>query len=296
MKLHLTRLAQLRAFEAVARCGGFKAAAEELAVTPSALSHHVARLEGDLGIALLTRLHRRVVLTDDGRRLFAECTVAMEALAGALQRLARASADAPLVLNVAPYFSAQWLTPRLARLWSQEPGLDLRLHHAYQPVDFARDAVDAGICWGDGRWKGARCSLLLQGRLTAVCSPALCDALGPAPKPRDLLGQRLLHEFDASHWNAWFAAARVKPNRPLALTRIDDSHALRRAALDGHGVALFFSGLLHDDLASRRLCAPFPIEIDSGAAYYFVEPRGRPAHPRIKGLAAWLAREAAAPL
>lgn len=307
MELPSSLLTMLRAFEAVARQASFKRAAEELHVTQSALSHHVRHLEAELGLTLVRRLHRRIELTAAGAALGADCARGFEALAGAVRRARPEAEDGVLTVSVAPYFSARWLTPRLGRWWARHPKIDLRLHHAYQPADFLDDKVHAGIGWGHGAWPEADATLVMTGELTAVCSPAFLRKLPRKPKPSDLLRHRLFYEFDPGHWRRWFAAAGVAPGSApgtapgtapgaelgakLDTVRIDDSHALRRTAIDGHGIALFFQGLVQEDLRSGQLVRPFAVSIDPGSAYYLLRPRGRPVGRNLAAFTRWLMDE-----
>lgn len=215
MEVDSGTLTKLRAFEAVGRHLSFTKAAEELYVTPAALSHHVRHLEEELGVPLVTRLHRRIELTKSGKKLLPECSQALQILSRAVSELKRTDQKETLTVSVAPYFSARWLTPRLGRFWSHHPDIDLRLHHAYQPADFLTDNLDAGINWCPGNWPNAESTLVLHGRLTIVCAPEYLKRLPPDPSPRDLLDHKLMFEFDIDHLTSWFGAAGVElPNRP----------------------------------------------------------------------------------
>jgi DNA-binding transcriptional LysR family regulator len=291
MALSSTLVNQLRAFEAVGRHSSFKRAADELHVTQSALSHHVRHLEQHLGVALLFRLHRRVELTDDGRRLCKDCSAGFESLERAVQELMVSEAEDALTVSIAPYFSAKWLTPRLGNWWARHPKIDLQLRHAYQPADFLHDRVDAGISWGHGHWDDAEVEQVLTGEFVAVCSPSLARQL-TARKGLDAIArQRLFCEFDQQHWNAWFRNAGDTASRKLDVVLIDDSHALRRAAVDGHGVALFFRGLLQDDLQSGQLVQVREVTVDPACAYYFVRPKGKPVGAKVAAFRRWLMDE-----
>jgi DNA-binding transcriptional LysR family regulator len=269
-------LVKLRAFEAVGRNLSFNRAATELAVTPTALSHHVRHLEDQLGHELFLRLHRQIVLTDTGRKLLAACTSGLTTLERAVNDATRGDRDTTLTVSVAPYFSARWLTPRLANFWAAHPEIELRLHHAYQPADFSLDRVDAGIAWGHGRWTGTHAVRVLTGELTALCSPDLRRAIPAKPKPADLARWKLFYEFDPHHWTRWFAAAGAKLPTNARTVRVDDSHALRKLAIESQGVALFFTGLSREDLRSGQLERPLDVTVDPGAAYYLTRPSVRP--------------------
>ena len=291
MALSSTLLNQLRAFEAVGRHGSFKRAAEELHVTQSALSHHVRHLEQHLGIALIRRLHRRIELTEEGQRLRGDSTAGFDALERAVRQLVISDAESTLTVSIAPYFSAKWLTPRLGRWWARHPNIDLQLRHAYQPADFLHDRVDAGISWGHGRWADAEVHPVLSGALVAVCTPALARHLATSKGLAALARQRLFCEFDTDHWQQWFRNAGMTVPRRLDVVLIDDSHALRRAAVDGHGVALFVRGLLQDDLSAGQLTQLLDVSVDPGAAYYFVRPKGKPTGAKLAAFQRWLLDE-----
>lgn len=285
-------LTRLRAFEAVGRLGSFTRAAQELYVTPAALSHHVRHLETGLGTQLVVRLHRRIDLTDDGKRLLADCSQALQILERAVAAARHDAQASPLTVSVAPYFSARWLTPRLPGFWAAHPGIDLRLHHAYQPADFHHDDVDAGISWGSGQWPNTDSALVLDGSLTPVCSPRCLRQLPDPPRPADLLGAKLLYEFDVRDWHQWFTAAGLTDCGALDAGQIDDSHTLRRLAIDGQGIALFFVGLVQEDLSTGQLVRPFDTVVDTGDAYYLTWPRGRIIRPNLAGFSRWLLSEA----
>jgi DNA-binding transcriptional LysR family regulator len=294
MKLNASTLGQLRAFEAVARKASFKMAAEELHVTQAALSHHVRHLEEALQTPLLNRLHRRIELTQAGAELRDECARAFHILSSTLDRLKSHRADEPLTVSVAPYFSAHWLTPRLGSFWARHPGIELRLHHAYQPADFLNEHSDAGISWGSGHWRNVKAVPVLGGELTPVCSPACLAAMKRPLKPSDLAGHTLFCEFDEQHWHDWLALAGVPKRQKLKIVRIDDSHALRRTALDGHGFALFFSCLIEEDLRSGQLLRPFKPALDTGNAYYLTQPADVAPSPQLAAFTEWLLEEVAA--
>jgi|SRR5579862_297702 DNA-binding transcriptional LysR family regulator len=291
MQLDPGMLTRLRAFEAVGRLRSFTQAAQELYVTPAALSHHVRHLEQALGVQLVIRMHRRIDLTDEGKRLLADCSQALQTLDRAITA-ARHDADArPLTISVAPYFSARWLTPRLPRLWASHPEIDLHLHHAYQPADFHHDDVDAGISWGHGKWPDTNSTLVLDGSLTPVASPGYLRQLPEPIRPADLLCAKLLYEFNIEDWYKWLDAARQPGRPPIDAHQIDDSHTLRRLAADGHGIALFFVGLVQDDLRTRQLVQPFDLTVDTGDHYYLTWPRGRPMRPKLATFSHWLRDE-----
>ena len=293
MDLAASTLIQLRAFEAVGRHGSFKRAAEELFVTQAALSHHVRHLEQDLGVQLLRRLHRRIELTAEGAQLHADAARALGTLAAALRGLRRPAREETLTVSVPPYFSLRWLTPRLGSLWLRHPELKVLLHHTYRIVDFAHDRIDAAIAWGPGKWPDVESILLMTSRLTPICTPGYLARHGGAVRPEDLPRHPLFCEFDQAHWHQWFAAAGVESAGPLDAVRIDDSHALRRVVLDGHGFGLFFVELIQEDVRTGKLVQPFDLCIDPGSAYYLNRPRNTPMGAKLQAFHQWILEEAA---
>ena len=293
MDLSSSTIIQLRAFEAVGRRGSFKHAAEELFVTQAALSHHVRHLEQDLGVQLLRRLHRRIELTAEGSQLLADTGLALEALATALRNLRRTAREDALTVTVPPYFSLRWLTPRLGNLWRRHPGLNLLLHHTYQIVDFTQDRIDAAITWGHGKWPEVESTLLMTSRLTPICTPEYLAGLGGRLTPEDLLRHQLFYEFDVAHWRQWLAAAGVADPGACSGVRIDDTHALRRVVLDGHGFGLFFVELIQEDVRTGKLVQPFDLCIDPGCAYYLNRPRDTPMSAKLQTFSQWIMEEAA---
>jgi LysR family transcriptional regulator, glycine cleavage system transcriptional activator len=282
-------LTKLRAFEAVGRNLSFAKAAVELGVTPTALSHHVRHLEAELGAPLLIRLHRRIALTESGSYLLGECSHGLQTMQRAVTYISGYAANNRAVsISVAPFFSARWLTPRLSNFWNAHPEIELQLHHAYLPADFTLERVDAALAWGSGRWTGTNATKVLTGELTALCSPRLARRLPKDPRPDHLLRWKLFYEFEVDHWKQWFAAVNT-PVRPTArLAQIDDSHALRKIALDDEGVALFFLGLSREDRETGQLVQPFPVTVDPGSAYYFTWPKDRPMSPQLTSFRDWL--------
>jgi DNA-binding transcriptional LysR family regulator len=190
-------------------------------------------------------------------------------------------------MTVAPYFSAHWLTPRLVDLWRRHPHIDLRIHHAYQPVDFDTEGADLGIVWGGGSWANTTATKVLDGSLIAVCNRAVRERLGDPLNVQRLLEVPLLFEFEDSHWIEWLAHFDSEPSDHTRITRIDDSHALRAAALDGHGVALFARSLLDEELRQGTLIALDAYSVGSDH-YFLTVPDRRPRPAAVQMVVDWI--------
>jgi DNA-binding transcriptional LysR family regulator len=288
----LPSLTALRAFEAVARNLSFTEAARELGVTQAAVSRQIRLLEEALAVTLVSRGAAGNTLTASGEILFGGTYRGFASIAQAVERIGGSAGREILNVSVAPFFSSVWLTPRLMDFYHRHPGIELRLHHSYQPADHRREGIDLGVNWGSGNWPGVKKELVLDGALTPIVSPALIARIGALDTPSRLLDLTLFYEFDIADWASWLAKAGIALPKDARSFRLNDSHALRRAALDGHGVALFFRGLAEDDLRSGRLVQPFPLAVDTGFDYYLNYADGHELPAKSKAFRRWLRGEA----
>ena len=173
----------------------------------------------------------------------------------------------------------------------RHPAIELRLHHSYHPADHRREGIDIGINWGSIHWPGVRREKVLDGSLTAVMSPALLARHALPARPAQLLELTLLYEFDLKDWQRWFEQVGAVLGPQVASLRLSDSHALLRAALDGHGVALFFADLVREDLDSGRLVQPFPARVHTGYDYYLNYPEDLELSSKGRAFRRWILEE-----
>lgn len=293
MSRRLPPLRALRAFEAAARHLSFVRAAEELHVTPSAVSQQIRLLEDSLGVPLFLR---SPTLT-----LTAAAVAALPALCDAFDRLERAVAglrpprqDGPLVVSVPPAYAARWLIPRLQHFERRHPHLEVRLLATMRLVDFAaEDEIDLAIRYGSGDYPGLHVERLRDEHVVAVAAPAVVARL---TTPADLLSATLMVNdaiaWDDSFpdWSRWLSDAGIVEPAPLRLRRFDDAGLMIGAALAGLGVALTWESLITDELASGRLVAPFaPRPLAS--AYHLVCPPDHLAQAKIAAFRTWILDE-----
>lgn len=281
---------QLRAFEAAARHRSFKAAAEELAVTPAAISHQVRELEAWLGVALFERRTRRVVPTEAAATLYPVLRQGFDAFAEALAQLRERTETASVTLSCTPAFASQWLLPRLADFHAAHPDIDLRIHASEAVLDLSRGACLA-IRYGMGPYPEYEAVELATERIALVASPSL--SLGGAA---DLQGVRHI-EFDwycpslgLPTWASWCRAAGCEPSAlgpRLAFT--DESHAIQ-AAIAGQGVALLGLTLVQDELERDVLTVPFGPSLP-GLRYHLLRSPETQGNATLDRVAGWL-REA----
>jgi LysR family transcriptional regulator, glycine cleavage system transcriptional activator len=293
-------LRSLRAFEAAARLLSFTRAAQEMAVTPAAISHQIKEIEDVLGITLFIRNSRTMRLTREGEILATASGEALETLVRALQKVRRIDNKKQLKLSVSPSLGAKWLVPRLDRFLNVVPGADVRLDVSHVPVDFEREDVDIAIRFGEGKYPGLRADLLFTDTLFPVCSPRLITTEKPLKTPRDLLRHPLIHLDWEAHgspwpnWRMWMAAAGIREFDDRSGLHFGQTSLVIQAAIDGHGVALGDSNLVADDLAAGRLIKPFELSLRAPPqySYWVISPLENQDLPMVKAFREWVLSEA----
>ncbi len=284
----------LYAFEAVARHLSITRAAEELNVTPSAVSHRIRGLEHRLGVILFHREQRQLMLSDAGQRLFPGVQDGFGRIAGALADLDRLHRGGTLTVSMLSTFASRWFIPRLPRFQRENPEIEVRVSTTTRPVSFERDGVDAAIRYGGGNWPGLRADHLLAEEITPVCHPDLIDGDPPLHDPADLARHTLLHaEARPEDWPLWLQIQGREGLEPAQTVTFDTTNFALEAAQQGAGVAIAAMEFVADALADRRLVIPFGDPVKQDQAYYLVCPAGRADRPKIAALRAWLVREAA---
>jgi LysR family glycine cleavage system transcriptional activator len=297
MARRLPPLNSLRAFEAAARHLSFTRAAEELHVTPAAISHQIKALEAHLGVKLFRRLNRAVLLTDAGQACVSGLSEAFDRMAAALERLRARECAGPLTVSTSPAFAAKWLVPRLERFQERCPEVDVRVSAAMRLVDFAREDVDVAIRYGPGRYPGLLAELLLTNEVVPVCAPALLGSPRPLRVPQDLRHHTLLHDDTPTsdgaypNWAMWLRAAGVEGVDASRGPRFDYAGLAFEAAAVGRGVALALSTIAAGDLAAGRLVRPFAVAVPTPFAYFMVCPEALAARPKVEAFRCWLRAE-----
>jgi len=285
----LPAMAALRAFETAAQLGSFKQAAVRLHRTPSAVSHQIRRLEGDLGVSLFHREPNGLRLTEAGRGYLQDVHEALDRLDEATTRLRRQHGDGPLSVSLFPSFAVRWLIPRLNDFRALHPEVELALVNSLRQADFEHDDIDAAIRFGEGHWPSLRADPLMTEVRFPVCSPAVATGPPALTQPRDLRHAVLLH--NAAHpdeWRIWLEEAGIEGVDPERGPVFDASNEVLAAAANGMGVALGRSPLIDDELVAGRLVEPFSIRIRTPGRYWLVAPEATAGQPGITALRAWL--------
>ncbi|MGE0661329.1 MAG: LysR substrate-binding domain-containing protein, partial [Reyranellaceae bacterium] len=186
-------------------------------------------------------------------------------------------------------FATKWLVPRLSAFQSLHPEIEVQLSTSFELVDFQRDAVDAAIRWGMGKWPGLHIERLFTQDIFPVCAPALVKGRNGLKQPADLARATLLHTTTArDDWRLWLTAAGVKGVDVSRGPVFDQVFTALQAAIDGVGVALGQTQLVERDLAAGRLVQPFDLSLPIEAAYYFVAPPSALKRRKVKAFHDWL--------
>ncbi len=283
-------LRALRAVEAVARLGSLARAAEELRVSPGAVSQQVTGAEAVLGFALFERGPRAMRPTARAQPICAELSAGFAHLAQAMT-LAEDMRDDVLTVSVAPIFAARWLIWRLPAFQAAHPGVKVRLDASVGLVDPGRGGVDLCLRLGPGAWPGVALERLFPQVVFPVCAPPLATRLS---SPADLLHVPIIREPQANYgWSDWLApgepAAAQLPDGPV----FSDAALCLDAAISGSGVFLTFEALAVDAVAHGRLVEPFGRRRATSNAYWFVTAEGRSLPPPARHFRSWLKREIA---
>ena len=284
----------LRAFEAAARFESFTLGAQELNLTPSAVSHQVRELEEYFGIPLFVRGNRRVETTAEGKRLFESLDRILDALEASCNEVGLAAGEQVLTVHCAPSLAVKWLGPRLPQFMQAHPHITIRLTSGPEPIDLTRvREIDIAISYGTAReGAGIHVTSLGPERIVPLCSPSLLDATLAAAVQIAAL-PLIDSQLSRVTWPDWFALNGLRlPTTPR--TSFDRAALAISAAADGMGVALESVRLAEREIARGAL-------VEIGADTFV--PLARDTHflsyrqkqgdvPKIAVFGAWLLREA----
>ncbi|MGX5848295.1 transcriptional regulator GcvA [Mesorhizobium sp. PL10] len=292
----------LRTLEAAARHLNFTRAADELGLTPAAVSHQIKEIEDQLGLVLFTRTSRTIRLTAAGTLLFEASIDALDLLNRAVSRARKATRGTALLkVTLDAQFASKWLMRRVDDFRKHQPDIELRFDIAYTLRDFELDDVDVGIRFGVGKYPGLRAHRLFDNIIIPVCSPGLLRSGPPLREPRDLFNHTLAHIEWARqgvtwpNWRMWMAAAGVTDFDDSRTIVFGNSTDAVQAALEGNAVALADFAMVANDLSEGRLVQPFELGLRVGAefAYFLVYPESTADDPRIIAFREWLLEEVA---
>ena len=269
----------LRAFEAAARLGSFKAAADALCVTQSAISHQIRHVEDWLGKPLFAREGNRNRLLDEGAELARSLSIALSEIDSACRRARAAPVSQTLVIAAIPSVAMCWLIPRLSRFRARHPGIEFRIVYAMHGHDIDFDVVHMAFVFAPEapRIPGIASEYFLGGESVPVCAPSLVQRLGPGPRTAgQLLGLGLLHDGETAGWRTWLQDMGEEAGDAIPGATFEDFNLLRAAALSGQGVALCPLAMVQPDLRSGSLVQLSDHAITYGSDYYLLSALAAP--------------------
>lgn len=294
MARKLPPLNALRAFEAVARHLSFRAAADELHVSHSAVSHHIRALEARFDIQLFIRTTRRVELSAEGARFFPAIKEAFDRIERSTAELSDSRLAGILTVQVYVTTAMRWLLPRLSRYQQLHADVEVRLSTSFQEWEFRADGIDVGIILGNEDNPELFYRYLYTGRVTPVCAPAMMIGERGLRQPADLSRLPLIDVYTSPNdWNRWLQAANLG-NLPRRVSTHYDTYLLAlEAAAAGGGIAMAEVQDIDEDIRTGRLIRPFDISITRERNWYIVCKHGREAEAKIKSFMDWVVTEMA---
>lgn len=312
MAYRLPPLASLRTFDAAARHLSFRKAAEELCVTPAAVSQQIKGLETHLGIRLFTRHQSGLQLTEAALAMHPKIRQGLDCFLAGIEAM-RQDTDRVLNVSAPPSFATRWLVPRLPRFSSAHPDVTIRIsslrdnidgqHGSTIPTaethDRRNEGFDVAIRFGTGHYPGYQVRKIMTPEFVMVCSPRLLDGEPPLHRAQDLRHQTLIHDESIPvvdmrpSWQEWLKRADVDHIDSERGPRFSNSLMALEAALEGQGVALALKPLIEADLAAGRLVIPFDISMPSAYTYFLVMPKSLAGQAIVLAFEQWLQAEIA---
>ena len=296
----LPPLAQLEAFEAAARHLSFTRAADEMALTQSAVSRQIAALEAFFGVPLFQRLHRALRLSEAGLRLQRAVIEVLQQLHQVSGELRGAARLKTVVVTTTAGFAGLWLIPRLAGFTASRPDVDVRISASNTVINLNRDGVDVAIRYHTEEGAGDEGVRLFGEVVLPVCSPRLLrDTARPLKTPEDLRRHCLLHMDTGPgsqllEWPPWLRAMKLEGLKPASVLHFSLYDQMIHAAINGQGVALGRMPLLKSLIAQRKLVAPFKKSVVSPRSYYLFQSDASRKKAEVREFLAWLQAEALA--
>ena len=294
MARRLPPLNALRFFETVARHRSFVRAAEELHVTPAAVSQQIKLLEDHLGVTLFKR-GKTLVMNDSASEVLHLISEAFDQLERAVSRIRSGSKMGPLIVSTPPAFAAHWLIPRMDDFHARHPEIEIHLLATRRSVDFSIEEVDVAIRFGSGQYSGLDVEQLMPETIVAVAAPELAASI---QSPADLAHFNLIEDDwhimrgAFPEWESLLAKLGVAEH-PLRIRRFSDTELAIEAAINGLGVTLAWHSLVSNDLKTGKLVQILNHAIPTDLGYHLVMPKNRTMLAKVTAFRNWLFDQAA---
>lgn len=296
MTTGLPNLPALRAFEAVVRHRGLAGAAKELSVTPSAISHRLKQLEHELQAPLFTHEGRHLALTAMGSRLVTPIAESLEIINRAVSEVRQISGTQPLRISMLHNIAVNWFLPRLPDFKAQHPDIEVRLELTADFLEFTPDSIDLSVRYSPSPWPGLYSRLLLEDRLTPLCSPEFLDRYGQQSFASQIHDMPLISSSTrrSDDWHLWFR--RMGINRVTSRHRdivVDSTHLAMQAAANSLGLTIAGLNLAQPMINRGALVTPFEETVAESGKYYIVHPEDWTDRPGIREMREWLIAQSA---
>jgi len=283
-------LRAVRVFEAIARLGSLSAAAQELAISPSAVSHQLRVLESFLRQPLTDRQGRRLILSPAGREYYRSIRSAFSVLRQATGHLMEKNQSRQVTISLIPLFGMSWFIPRLPLFSNIHSQIEINVMYANHR-NYHSDASDLSIRFGSGQWAGYHAEKLISGKMVPVASKEFLRVHGYIDTPQILAQTKKVHDEERSAWQQWFSGlniAHFRKDGPI----FEDGLLTLAAVRAGMGCALMREPMIAPFLASGELVKLFEHEIDDGRDYYLCTRQNMELNDDSKLLKEWLQQEA----
>ena len=290
---------QLRAFEAVARHLNFRAAAEEMALTQSAVSRQIQTLEDEVGVSLFLRHTRAVELTSAGTLLLLAVSQSLPRIDGAVRQIRQSAGRKSVSVTTFASFASMWVIPRLEPFQRAHPDIDIRIDASDVAVDLELSDVDLALRYGPAAHMPAGALRMFGEQLTPVASPWLVKSGPPLKQPTDLAQHTLIEAGDAHRthlqwlsWRRWLDEHQLTRLQPKRWLSFNYAYQMVQAALTGQGVVLARVPMVAEHLANGDLIEPLPgLRMDSPMAYWLIPGPRSAQRPEIRAFQDWLMAE-----
>ncbi len=301
----------LKVFEAAARLKSFKKAAEELHVTPAAVSHQLSQLEAMLGVMLFKRVNQGIELTPSARLCLPKLQEGLDCVRESIEQIRQHATSETITVAASPSFAMRWLMPRLHRFIVAHPEFDVQVSTKIGPFRGGRgersnalgihacaEEADMVLMYGSGHYPDLRVEKLMSLAVTPMCSPQLLTGDKALKTPEDLRNHLLLHDdrgmlySNKSFWQLWLERAGVQGVNAEQGPRFTHAWLALAATLEHGGVVASTPLLAAEEIATGRLITPFDIEVPLESGYHMVSTEQAYKRDDVSTFRAWLIDEA----
>lgn len=282
-------------FSAAARCGSFTRAGQELGMAQASVSYFIKQLEKNLGVTLFHRQHRRVELTEAGRRFYHQLATGFSIIENGLSELQQNTAANRVTISSSTAFASYWLLPRMAGFQARFPDVDLRIQTSDKDIDLVQESTSLGVLLGDGNFDKYDCELLAEEEIYAICRNDFFEHRVRPESPAQIAEYPLIHLDEPfrprANWSDWFGYFDHDFVDYHDGLRLNDYALVIQAALENQGIALGWYHIAKRLLDSGLLVKAVPEKYVSGNGFYLIWPRNSPLSHSARIVRDWIVRQ-----